>query len=195
MYRITDRALERRRDRQIQTLEQAAEILVIDLDALEDLAASDAERLELLARVLEAAARTPLAEKVAALSRVLADGLRDEDSAREALVIVAAMTDIEAPHAFVLQYLATTPVPWDALRRPNHPEPRGWEASQLVAALPEIAEILDGLLAVLSGHGLIRDQGAVAYPGGVGSAVWKVTSLGRRCLLLLGQDVPEPEDG
>jgi hypothetical protein len=109
-------------------------------------------------------------------------------------VIVAAMADIEAAHAFVLQYLAMTPLPREELRKPNHPEPRGW-GSQLAAAIPEVAEILDRLLAVLSGHGLIRDQGGVVYPGGVGPAVWRVTALGRRCLLLFGEDVPEPEDG
>jgi len=195
LCRIGNRALDRRQDRQIQALEQAARILDVDLDALEVLGASDADRLELLARVLEAAARTPLDEKVTALSRVLAEGLRDEDSAREALVIVAAMADIEAAHAFVLQYLAMTPLPPEERRMPNHPEPRGWEASQLAAAIPEVAEILDGLLAVLSGHGLIRDQGGLVYPGSVGPAVWRVTALGRRCLLLFGEDLPEPADG
>lgn len=195
LHRLGNRLVDRRRDRQIQALERAALILDIDLEVLEDLGGSDADRLELLARVLEAAARTPLDEKVTALSRVLAGGLGDEASTREALVIVAAMADIEAAHVFVLQCLATTPLPPEALRRPNHPEPRGWEASQLAAAIPEVDEILDGLLAVLSGHGLIRDQGGVVYPGGVGSAVWKVTALGRRCLLLLGEEVAEPEGG
>jgi hypothetical protein len=121
LHRISNRALDRPRDRQIQALEQAVQTLNVDLDALEDLGASDADRLELFARVLEAAARTPLDEKVTALSRVLAEGLRDEGSACEALMIVAAVADIEAAHAFVLQYLAMTSLPPEELRKPIIP--------------------------------------------------------------------------
>jgi hypothetical protein len=190
-HRVLSRARERREDRVARTIEQAAEILDVGLDIFEERATSYDDRLELLARVLEAAARTPLEEKVTALARVLAEGLRDGESVNEALVIAAALADIEAAHVYVLHHLAVTPLPPEQLRRPNHPEPRGWEAAQIAAAVPEVTDILDGLLAVLSGHGLIRDQGGVTYPGGVGPAVWRLTALGRRCLLLLGKAVPE----
>ena len=192
-HKLSSRALERRQDRAAQVLERAAEILDVGLDILEERAASYDDRLELLARVLEAAARTPLDEKVTALARVLAEGLRDGGSVDESVVIGAALADLEAAHVFVLRHLAVTPLPPEELQRPNHPEPRGWEASQVRSAVPEVTQILDSLLAVLSGHGLIRDLGGVTYPGSVGPSVWKVTTLGRRCLLLLGEDVPDAE--
>lgn len=139
----------------------------------------------------EAAARTPLEAKVRALGRVLAEGLEEGAAVDDPLLLAAALADVEAAHVVVLQHFVINPLPPDELRRPNHPEPRGWEAAQLAHALPDVAGLLDGLLAVLAGHGLIKDQGAVVYPGSTGPSVWAITDLGRRCLFLLGDDVSE----
>lgn len=191
-YKLLSRARARREDRGARALEQAAKILDAGLDIFEERTAHDEARLELLARVLEAAERTPLERKVTALARVLAEGLGDGGSAHEGLILAAALADLEAPHVAVLHYLAVTPLPPEELRHGNGVDPRGWEAGQLARAAPQVADLLDGLLAVLSGHGLIRDQGGVTYPGAIGPAQWKATPLGLRCLLLLGEEIPEP---
>jgi hypothetical protein len=190
-HRLLSRALEQRQGRAERTLAQAAEILDVGLDIFEERATSHDDSLELVARVLEAAVRTPLDQKITALARVLADGLNDGGSVDEALVIAAALADVEAAHVYVLQYIAETALPPEEFRRANHPDPRGWEASQIQQALPEVTQVLDGLLAVLSGHGLISDQGGVTYPGNIGPSVWRVTTLGQRCLLLFGADMSD----
>ena len=184
-HRLIGLARDRREIRAALAIEQAAEILEVGLDIFEERATAYDDRIELLARVLEAAARAPLKEKVTALARVLAYGLDEDGSVHEAMTLAAALADLEAAHIFLLHYLAVSPAPPES--------PRGWQASQVADAIPEIVGVVDGLVAVLAGHGLIRDQGGTTYPGSIGPAVWKVTALGERCLLLLGEDLQHSE--
>jgi hypothetical protein len=142
-------------------------------------------RLELLAQVFAAAASTPLDEKVNALGDVLADGLADDAEIDDSFLLAASLDAIEAPHIEVLRHINAHPVPLVELRSDRDDEPRGWQADHLVQALPRLAAILDGLIAVLAGHGLLKDMGGVTYPGSVGPAVWTISDLGRRCLFLL----------
>lgn len=192
-YRLLSLAWGRRADRAASCMEQAAEICDVGLDILEERVASHDDRVELLARVLEAAARTPLKKKVTALARVLADGLRDGGSVNEALVIAAALADVEAAHVRLLHYIAVNPFPPEELRRQSKETQRGWDRTQIVAVLPELEPVLDGLLAVLDAQGLVRLQVDSTYAGVAAIAQFAVTPLGRRCLFLLGEDVQEPE--
>jgi hypothetical protein len=102
---------------------------------LERLATTDEHRLELTARVLRAAARTPLADKLPALARVLADGLDDDAKVDEAFVLAAALDDLEAPHVQVLALFDSAPS--------EHGD-RGitaWEPDQIVSALPTHGQV------------------------------------------------------
>lgn len=193
-HRLLSRAQDRREDRAARALEQAAEILDVGIDIFDERVINHDDRLELLARVLEAAARTSLEEKVTALARVLAEGLRDGGSVDEAFVIAAALADLEAAHVIVLNHLAVKPLPpeelWD---KPGEP-PRGWDRNQLADALPDVEAILDGVLAVLEGHGLVRLQTDSTWAGVLAIAQRAITPLGRRCLFLLGEDLPHEED-
>lgn len=193
-HRVLSRARERREDRAARALEQAAEILDVGIEILEERATRHDDRLELVARVLEAAARTPLEGKITALAQVLAEGLRDGGSVDEAFVIAAALADIEAMHVFVLHYLAVRPLPPEELWGRPGEAPRGWDRAQLGEALPEVAPVLDGLLAVLEGYGLVRPQTDSTWAGVAALAQHAITPLGRRCLFLLGEDLPHVDE-
>ncbi len=118
------------------------------LERLEQLAAGDAARLELLARVLEAAQRSTIPDKVEALGHVLASGLGFGDRVDEALVLAAALHDLEAPHVRVLAELHREPVSPVPASYPAPGRP-GWTPEQLVAHLPGTRIVLGALLQVL----------------------------------------------
>ena len=182
------RAVRRRELAATEALEVAAE-LVGGLKILEERTEHDDRRLELLARVIEAAGRTTLKSKIRALGRVLAEGLGEEEGAvDEAMELAAALNDLEALHVEVLDRMDKVPTPPESLRRQPDVAAQGWELSELSAALPHLG-VLDSLLSTLSGHGLVIGLGGVTYPGNVGPPVWRITPLGQRCLFLLD---PEP---
>ncbi|MDK3258099.1 hypothetical protein [Blastococcus capsensis] len=184
-----------RQERAGRMLAVAAEVLG-GLDILEERTTADDERVELLGRILEAAVRTPLEEKIRALGRVLGEGLSQDGDVSEAMVLATALADIEAPHVAVLQLLYEQPGPPAELLRAGIDRATGWEATAVAAALPNLGDVVDGLLAVLGGRGLLKDSGGVPYPGGVGPAVWVATDLGRRCLFLLAEpDETSTESG
>jgi hypothetical protein len=187
VQKISARAIDHRQDRAARAVEKAAEILDVGLDILEERATSHDARLELLARIMEAAARAPLEEKIAALGRVLADGLRNDGSVSEALILAAALADLEAPHIAVLMYVTENPVPPESVWT-TETAPRGWERADLAKVLPEIAGVLDGLIATLAGHGLLRTLGDGTWDGIGASSMYGATLLGHRCLFLLGYE-------
>lgn len=144
-------------------------------EELERRASADEHHRELTARVLRAAARTPLEDKLQALAKVLASGLDPDGRVDEALVLVAALDDLEAPHVQVLRLLTNDSPDED-------PEHRGfgWLIEQTVDALPGYALVMPAILSTLSRHGLGRELGMY---GGVNRLA--ITDLGRRCLDLL----------
>ena len=179
--RLGDAAMARRHRRMGGALVAAAEALDVGLDILEERAPDYDARLELLAQVLEAAAKTPLDAKVRALGRVLALGYQDDlEVIARAAVLAAALADLEAPHVQLLALLKSEPAPGHDL--PQSKIRGGWNVMQLETRLPAIAEVLPALLAVLLGHGLIFDAA---------HATWEfvphyaLSPLGRQCLRLL----------
>lgn len=192
-HKLYQRALTARQDRAGRTLEHAAEILDVGLDILQERVLSHDDRVELLARVLEASARTPLDEKVRALGKVLASGLADDGDTDEALLLAAALEDIEAPHIMVLNHLVKHPNTPAELQRPRQQSSRGWEATQLESQLPNLSGFLGGVLAVLAGKGLITEEYDAVLMGSGGPGRWIATALGERCVYLLDRGGPEPE--
>jgi hypothetical protein len=159
---------------------------------VERAAAHDA-RLELLALVLEAAARTSMEDKIQTLGRVLADGLRDDSHLDEARLLVSMVDDLEAPHVVVLQLVAEQPVPPKSMWTTDV-GPRGWERSHLAMALAEYDGIVDGLLAALIRHGTLRTLGDATWDGMANNYSHGITPLGLRCLLLFGHEQAENPD-
>jgi hypothetical protein len=178
---------QRRGDRAARALEHAAAILDVGLDILVEQTTAHDARLELLAKVLEAAARTSMEDKIQILGQVLADGLRDDSHLDEARLLVSIVDDLEAPHVVVLKHIAEQPVPPKSMWT-NEVGPRGWERSHLELAVPEYDGILDGLLAALIRHGTLRTLGDATWDGTVNHYSHGITPLGKRCLLLFGYD-------
>jgi hypothetical protein len=177
-----------RQQQQIKEVVDVAATCLGGLDILEERASRYDERLELLTRVLRAAGRSTLKAKVHALGRILADGVTDGQSIDEAFALAAALDDLEAVHVLVLKYLDENPSPPEELSRRERAESPGWEARQLVEALPDAASMVEPVVSVLTRHGLLNAGGGVNYPGHVGPAVYRVAPLGARCLFLLHDD-------
>lgn len=188
LVRMTQAVIRRRQNSAATTLNTAAE-WVGGLDILEERVYSHDERVELLARVLDAAARTTTPrEKFRALSRVLVEGIQDDADIGEAFILAAALADIEAHHVEVLRYINEQPTPPPEFRPGYDHKPIGWEPDYLAKALPELAGILAGLIAVLIRHGLLKQLGGTTYPGATGPAMLTISRLGHRVLFLLSEE-------
>lgn len=153
---------------------------------VERLALADPARTELFRRVVEASGRSTLEEKISALGRVLAAGLPDGGAVDEALMLAAALGDMEAAHVRTLATIAIDSSSAPPLQYPDTGR-TGWAMAQLAQQNPGIGITLRPVLAVLQSHGLIHDLtlGQVTY-GGVGQQRFGVTEIGQRCLDLLG---------
>jgi hypothetical protein len=167
-----------------EALEVAADLLDAGLDIFDERLPGHDERVELLARVVEGAARSTLEAKVKVFGRVLADGLRDDGDADQALLLASALAAIEAPHIVVLQHLDLHPEPTRDLVRAGVESTTGWRADWLAKALPEVAGVMDAVLAVLRGHGLIREARGITWDE-MERDYWQIAPLGRTCLFLL----------
>lgn len=183
-WQLGNRALQGRLTRGSRTLDIAAEQLDIDLDQLAERATADAARLELLARVLEAAGRSPIEDKVAALGRTLASGLDPAGQVDEALVLAAALDDLEAPHIQMLALIVEHEVATVVARCPDTGK-AGWNTDQLRDALPQMRLVLPAVIQTLDRHGLVADRADRETYAGTGRARYGATDLGRRCIELL----------
>jgi hypothetical protein len=193
-----NRARDTRESRAERAVETASDIIhrvngINGIDFIQRWSISDGARFDLLVEVMEAAARTPLDVKIMALAEVLAEGLQTDGAAHEARIIAAAIADIEAPHIDLLAYLCDNPLPAKELCPPGSESmtPLGWEPSQIKKALPDLGLIVEGLVAVLAGRGLIASQGNSTWAGVSGSNQYAITELGRRCLFLLQFGSPD----
>lgn len=176
-----------------RTLVQASARAQMTADDLVELLASDPDSLDLLVEALDAAARTHLDLKIAALAETLS---RASTSDRSDAVIgrerlrVSIFRDLEAGHLAVLQFLSKDS------ERPGHLRlERRARLDQVPGATP-----IDHTLAVLSRHALVREvaadeiatwgdaQGTMAHAGltprgrGPDHVAWMLTSLGSECL-------------
>ncbi|WP_040925914.1 hypothetical protein [Saccharomonospora marina] len=190
LQQVWTRAGERRGDRAARSLEHAADLLDVGLDILVERAAGHDAHLELLAQVLEAAARTSMEDKIQALGQILADGLRSDSHLDEARLLASMVNDLEAPHVVVLKLIAEQPEPPKAMWS-NPGGHRGWERTHLALALSDYDGFLDGVLAALVRHGALRTLGDGTWDGVANTDAHGITRLGTRCLQLLGHEPTE----
>ncbi len=181
LTRVSIAVWDHRRRRAERLLDAAAE-MVGSMDILLGRALQNDDRVQLIARVLEAGCRSRLQAKIPALARVLADGIDDTGDVDEAHVLAAALDAIEGLHVTVLRHMDTH----DPTPSTVEPGTRVWELHQLTADFPLLMS-LPNLLAVLSAHGLVTQGGGRTFPGSTGPPSWSVNELGRRCLYLLRQ--------
>lgn len=175
----------RRRGERVGWVLEAAGLLDAGTDIFDERQPDYDERVELLGRVMEAAGRSTFQAKLRALAQVLADGLHDDAEAGEALVLAAALAVLEPPHVVLVDLLDRHPDAPEAQRLQGGKHHFGWQLDQLVVALPNLASVMSGLLAVLVSQGLLREDRGSVLGSGIGPTSWKVTDLGRRCLFLL----------
>jgi hypothetical protein len=186
LVRLGGDARSRRQQRGARVLDTAAE-QVGGLDRLAEIATADEARLELTARVIEAAMRTTREQKIRALARVLANGLDGHATVDQAQILTAALDAIEAPHIQVLaelrNYADGHKEEVSASNRVNLLTlPRGAIADRL----PGHREILGAVIQVLVGHHLIEPVGGgLTYEQWGGPDRWAITDLGRACLARL----------
>ncbi|MDP9358460.1 MAG: hypothetical protein M3R02_24870 [Chloroflexota bacterium] len=136
-------------DRAIETLNAAAEEAGLGADDLIDRLIADEERLSLLAAALNAATSTAMRAKIAALGRSL--GALAVDSARidPETVWIRILSDIEAPHVRILQFLLREDPEAPGHLRIVHPGNLGDTTSTICVARV--------LLHTLEQHGLARE--------------------------------------
>lgn len=192
-------AQQRRLDRVARTMEVAAsELGDVRPARLEELVLQDDARTELLARVLQASACAATAqEKVDALGRVLALGVTDGDRLDEALVLAAALADLEAPHVKVLAHNArynSRREQWHHFTRSiRHDQDYTWAWSlRDVEYLAGGSAVAPAVVSVLVRHGLVEQlvQDRKGINGPERHYLYDVTEVGVACLNLLQVQPP-----
>ena len=178
--------VERARENAARVLADAAAHSGVSEDQLIAMAESSSQKAQLAAEVLEAAARATAEQKLRALAEAFARGVKGDDfiAARERL-LVAALADMEPLHMAVMRCLLSRPAMYSSeadWRRVMSDRPGGaygWLTGELREKIPEIAPVIDGVLAALIRHGLVVDTaiGTVGY-----QARYAVTEFGLWCL-------------
>lgn len=145
-------------------LESALDASDLTPEQLEAATAGSAERLLLAGSALAAGTRTVNADKLRALGRALANGLKDDALVDPEMLVVAALADLEAPHVKVLRHVAEEwPPIWTIGGRrsrgggPAEPGQPAWSAKDLGAEMPETSRVLEPVLATLLRHGLLAE--------------------------------------
>lgn len=113
--------------------------------------------------MIESSATSTFEEKIDALGRVLADGLQADGDITEASVLARALEALDQPHVVVLGHLARNRLPPAELLDVGHIGVAGWQVPVIAEALPDLADVMEPLVATLAGIGLLRDNTGVNY--------------------------------
>lgn len=146
--------------RACQVWNHAAAICEVEPQEIPVLAGSTSKQV-LVATSLRAGMDSVLEEKIAALGKVLADGLRGDDALVDTTTMLAsAFGDIERQHVRVLDYLAGEASPLGL------PVPPGWPGAPGAVSFIEFLEdnpgyrtSISAIVATLERHGVIRAEG------------------------------------
>lgn len=160
----------RRRNRVADLGRKVEELVRTNEELVEHVLASD-ELEELVNRAVEDAARTTWEEKLDALARVVAAAIDGDDTVvSTSLLVEAALSRLERPHAQALTHIAAA-----------GPTTR----AEILQRWPGSTSVVEPVLAVLAGEGLIRNIASGTYDGLEGREKWVVSDLGEELLLLL----------
>ena len=145
-FSLDEKAWRERSLRGARTLQVAADDLGLSFDELSNKIEGRSDRAELLARVLEASAKTlSLSQKIDALGHVLATALSDDAKIDEAAMLASVLMEVEASHARVLASVASYGS--DGVGR-----------DELLNEFSGLAIALSNILNVLTRHGLIIER-------------------------------------
>ncbi len=111
---------------------------------------------------------------------MLREGISDDGNVQETLLLATALAVTEGPHAAVLQHLKAEPwPPTEWLKPGDGPLQRLACQSPREGALPEVAGLLDAVLAPIAGLGPIYDvQSGRGYGSPPANARWVASPLG-----------------
>ena len=157
-----ERWTQHRRARALDAVNEVAAVLGGTVEDVLTTGSATPARERLTGHVLNAAANTVMQGKIRALGRTLAHALADggDDRVDEAEFVVAALADLEVPHARVLDTMArpaifsyppTDEAGWDQVRTAL----RQWQWSILKRDLPQYGSTLEAVLGTLERRGLI----------------------------------------
>lgn len=177
---------ERARQKAACVLTDAATQSEVTEDELIEMAERSPQKTELVAEVVNAAARATTDQKLRVLASSLSRGITGDDyaAARERLV-VTAMADLEPMHLAVMTCLRSRPPTYsteedwrEAMR--NRPDGAyGWLIPEVIECLPDAGPVIEAVFAALQRHGLIIDTaiGTIGY-----KVRYAITDFGLRCL-------------
>jgi hypothetical protein len=159
----------------------AEEASGVSLDELLAEAGKDPRTLQLLARTSEEAARSLDGWKVDMLARAFVDALRT-DKVDEAAVVIETLVQFDALHMRLLGIFNQQGP--QKLHGPASTDPvfYAWKAEDVTARQPELAEVLDALVARLDGLGLLTDFRS-RYGGH--DPLWRLSPFGEKCAAYL----------
>lgn len=152
----------------------AAALCEVDPEDIPALADSTSKEF-LLATALQAAADSALEDKIVALGKVLADGLRGDDALVDTTTMLAsAFGDIERQHVRVLGYLAGETSRFGLPAPPGRP---GTPVTlvEFLDANPGYRTSISAIVATLERHGVIRTEGE---PLKSKDLVWSTNHMG-----------------
>jgi hypothetical protein len=161
----TARIFQDRRRRSVQMVEEAAAFSEEDVIVLvERLLAYEGGRL-MLHRAVQAAADAASASKIKTLARALASGAMSEDQAvvDEALIVIDAVGQLEAPHIRLLQLLTQDRGPF--IRGVNGFSTQPWSIEDLIDADPGLRNAMQALIAKLLSLGMVERLGSGLLDG------------------------------
>ncbi|MYW29721.1 hypothetical protein [Streptomyces sp. SID2119] len=182
-----------RQQRAQAAISEAASEAGVSVSRLTSTIEESPELLTLMAQVVQAAAETPLEEKIVALGRSLGRGVRDQAAVDAEFVKVRGVTAIETFEVKLMEIIGSgdprrvTEETAEGERRDNL---SGWKREDIVAHHSEFATVLDALISRLTAQGMVRDLSYQTFGGG--GERWALTPFGEECLSLLTA-VPAPD--
>jgi hypothetical protein len=185
LQQIVLETLARRHQRAGRAIAAAAAGAGMTPEELLDRILGDERLLDLAAAAVAAASETMIEAKIRALGRALASGAlaTDDTVVDEQRFLVDTLADLEAPHVRVLNQLS---IEHEGYGSPVGPDGRsrayGWLLEDLSAGLPGLVPVLQSVLNVLAGRGLILDTAEGTYEY---QPRWVLTEFGKQCLVML----------
>src|SRR6266567_528387 len=182
---------EQRRERIQRFAGEAEKTSGTGMDQLLVEATADPRALEMLARSVEAAARSLDDEKIDLLARIFVSGVRDSAKVNEAVILIEALRQLEVPHLRLLTVLSN-PGPHLVPGRATEDRPRtpanmaripAWRVEDILTEDPGLRGAFDALVARLYALGFVYDEGSGRLDY---EPLWFLTPLGRTCVQYLG---------
>lgn len=184
--------LQQRRDRIQRFADEAEASSGAPMEQLLVEARADPRTLEMLARSVEAASHSLDDEKIDLLARIFVSAVRDHAKVDEAIILIEALRQLEAPHLRLLAVLSEPGphlIPGRATgERPRTPENMAripvWRVEDILTQDPGLMGTFDALVARLNALGLVYDEGSGRLDY---EPLWFLTLLGRECVQYLGE--------